>query len=88
MAIIVSSNQSGTLSMFDTLGDAKTGRWCIPPEVPDRCNCFDPKTFRHGIATHYWVEKGRDGKTYRNGACRKCRPEGVRLYRIPNRSQL
>ncbi len=72
------------LEVFDSLGDAKTGRWCKAPEFPDGCECFNPETFLHGVATHYVREDG-----YRHGACENCAKErwaGKHLYRIPKKA--
>ena len=71
MPLIISRGPGADVSLvaFDTNGDAKVGRWCRPPQYPDRCaRCFDPDTLLTLPATHFY--EGEDG--YRHGACAGC----------------
>lgn len=64
----------GGIAMHNPDADAKTGRWCSPPEVPDRCYlCFDPKTLAHYPAEGY-KEDQVGGETVRYGTCHRCTP--------------
>ncbi len=59
---------SGDGSVFSSLGDAKVGRWCKAPEVPDRCYyCWDKETMLHNVAVAYRTVDG-----WRRGLCAKC----------------
>jgi hypothetical protein len=56
--------------------EAKVGRWCKPPYVPDRCyTCWDPTTLAHYPATGYYEESNEVG-IWRHGMCERC--EGAR----------
>lgn len=68
MTTILTAICGGGIVAQNPDGDAVTGRWCRPPEVPDRCyTCFDPVTLAYKPATGY-VE--RDG--WRYGTCPDC----------------
>ena len=75
MTTIFWGNEDGSLGAFDSLGNAKTGRWCAPPQVPDRCyECWDSETMLHREAEGY-REETEDGQTWRLGVCHRCHPE-------------
>jgi len=66
--MIISSNEDGSIHIFDTLGGAAVGRWSGENQKPDRCNCYNPETMLHLHAEGY-IESP-DG--CRMGVCRKC----------------
>ena len=63
----------GGIVIQNTDADARTGRWCAPPEVPDRCyKCIDSETLAHYPAEAY-IEEEVGGETIRYGVCHRCR---------------
>lgn len=71
MPTIITADGAGDLHIYTDL-QAKTGRWCEPPEVPDRCyTCIDPETLRHYPAEGFREETDADG-TMRYGTCHRC----------------
>jgi len=67
MPTIVTGTEQGGLVWHDT-DRATVGRWCKPPEIPDRCyTCFDPVTLAHYPAEGY-TERGG----WRYGTCHRC----------------
>ena len=88
MATIITAENDKQLNLFDTDQGAKTGRWCALPMYPDRCNCFDPKTFIQENSTHYyltWRLRKRRRQYYRHGACAKCAPKDRKLHKLSKR---
>ena len=92
MAMIYGAGDKGQIKAFNTLGDAKVGRWCGMDEYPDRCYCWNPDTMLHGHATHYVLRYARAGRgrcagrsTHREGRCVNCADKrgGGKLYKIP-----
>lgn len=72
MPIIITASK-GKLSIYDPDSDAKTGRWCADPLIPDRCYmCFDPETLAHYPAEGYREEEAPDGTIWRYGTCHRC----------------
>jgi hypothetical protein len=67
--IIIWSNESGDgLVYHNPNGDAKVGRWCKAPLIPDICyNCFDLENLRH-----YPAEGYTDNDGWRVGICHRC----------------
>lgn len=72
MPIIITAGEEGCLHIYNPDADAKTGRWCSPPEVPDRCyTCIDPETLAHYPAEAFREETDAEG-TVRYGICHRC----------------
>ncbi len=59
--------EDGSVAIFNSLGDARIGRWCRPPQVPDRCNCYAPDG-SNLIADGYYL----DTEGWRTGLCPRC----------------
>lgn len=86
MPTIVRGDKSGGLIFHNPDGGAKVGRWCAPPQAPDRCaRCFDLKTLAHHQAEFYFEEKAKE-TAWRYGACHRCAPrlkqEGKKLKKV------
>lgn len=74
MTTILTPTSAG-IAVQSSLGDASTGRFCRPPQVPDRCYvCFDDtgSDFVHRPATGYVEETHPVGGTWRYGTCPDC----------------
>ena len=72
MPIIITASKDG-LHFYDPDHEAKVGRWCQAPQLPDRCdNCWDPETLAHYPAEGYREETVPDGKVWRYGTCHRC----------------
>ena len=72
---------TGEVTVIDPLAGARTGCRCLPPDLPDRCLCFD-ENLRHRPAEGY-VERRIRGRVWRYGVCRKCgRGEGRRKVKV------
>lgn len=70
--ILTAAPDSGII-LQDPDHGAKVGRWCRPPQVPDRCyTCYDPETLAHRLAEGYVERNG-----WRYGCCQRCRPAGA-----------
>lgn len=66
--------KDGRIVSYNPDRDAKTGRWCYAPEVPDKCSrCFD-ENLRHYPAEGYIEEETEHG-IVRTGVCHCCRPD-------------
>ncbi len=76
--LLIKGTEDGKLAMHDSILStrAQTGRWCSPPQYPDRCYCFDAKTLTHKVATHYIERRDKEGR-YREGACPTCFQERI-----------
>ncbi len=69
--MLVLRDDDGSLRFISFLGDAKTGRWCKPPQLPDRChNCLEPDSLMIAKAEGYVEREG-----WRIGVCRRCPEE-------------
>jgi hypothetical protein len=74
MPIIIKALGGGRIGIYDPDKEAKVGRWCRPPLVPDRCDrCFDPETLAHYETEGYREEVDPGGKVWRYGTCHRCR---------------
>lgn len=73
MPTIITPTEQGLVLQNPDHG-AKVGRWCKPPQVPDRCyTCFDPDTLAHYPAEGYIEEH----PGWRYGCCHRCWPQGA-----------
>lgn len=71
MPTIITATDQG-LVLQDPDHGAQVGRWCRPPQVPDRCyTCHDPETLAHYPAEGYIERAG-----WRYGTCSRCQPGG------------
>lgn len=76
MAVIFFPDEKGNIVHHSTIEEAKVGRWCLPPEVPDHCYvCFylnDDK-----LPVHYKAEGfiTNEQNGWRYGICHRCHPE-------------
>jgi len=74
--MLIITAAEGGLQISDPDCDAKTGRWCTAPLIPDRCDkCFGPETLAHYPAEGYREEKAPDGTVWRFGTCHRCQKE-------------
>ena len=74
--VLIITHDGKGLQIYNPDSDAKTGRWCAAPLMPDRCDkCFDPATFEHYPAEGYREEKAPDGTIWRYGTCHRCKGE-------------
>jgi len=72
MPIIITGTKNG-LHIYNPDREAKTGRWCKAPQIPDLCyKCFDPETLAHYAAEGFREEKAADGTIWRYGTCHRC----------------
>lgn len=72
MPTIFIAEENG-IGVYDPDRDAKVGRWCRAPLVPDRCyNCWDKETLAHYPAEGYYEETDCDGTIWRYGICHRC----------------
>jgi hypothetical protein len=64
------------ISVYNPNADAKIGRWCRAPQVPDRCdNCWDSETLVHYPAEAYREKIDPNDETvWRFGTCHRCEP--------------
>jgi len=77
MPTIITGTKNG-LHIYNPDSEAKTGRWCKAPQIPDRCyKCFDPKTLAHYPAEGFREEKAPDGTVWRFGTCHRCQKGGT-----------
>ncbi len=73
--IFQSSGIGQPISVYNPDAEAKIGRWCAAPLIPDRCDtCWDHKTLAHYSAEGYHEEKAPDGTIWRFGTCHRCKP--------------
>ena len=76
------NNGNNIIVGYDPDQDAKVGRWCKAPQLPDRCNlCWDKETLGRYPAEGYYEEKDPDGTVWRYGVCRRCLAEHKRRKR-------
>lgn len=72
MPTIITPAPGGGLGRHNPDHDAAQGRWCRPPQTPDRCyRCYDPETLAHYPAEGYYEQDG-----WRYGCCQTCRRGG------------
>jgi hypothetical protein len=85
--MLIITTTEGGLQISDPDSDAKTGRWCAAPLIPDRCDrCFDPETLAHYPAEGYREEKATDGTVWRFGICHRCQKDKRCIVRKSERT--